>query len=387
MLPSVFDVFRMSNDIPYSMPIVNYFVGYETGFGGRKLIGTIMRFILPNYVDLFHLRLVICGINIMMVAFFVLFVGRTFTIIRTRGVVLWVTLSLYLVSPFSLIHWMSSGLSVSFMETYMIVLTLMWLLLYERYSNTWGYYIATFIIVIVSCLIHHTFCCTFFPIFVAFFAYDILDKAFSWKKMFLYGSICFSMVILLIILWKFSAMNVDIEMLSQNIMRRTSPDVFSKEKDTPSLILLYYLSNSENMAQAFLHTPWRFHELSISIVLLAPIFYLFYAPWLIAFKNSKVQSYRYKYILPPILLTILTMPIFFVATDYSRWFVAWFFGLFVLSWVMLTKKDDLFVRSVKKIYSNHWFVACIIIYASQLHMAYFAGLQEAITLRPHIFIG
>lgn len=367
------------------MPIVNYFVGYETGFGGRKLIGTLMRLILPNYVDLYHLRLVFCGINIMMVALFVLFVGKKIKIIKSRGCVMWATLLLYLVSPFSLIHWMSSGLSVCFMETYMIVLTLIWLLLYEKYRNTWGYYIATFIIAIVCCLIHHTFCCTFFPILVALFTYDILDNAFSWKKTFIYVSICFSMVVLLIILWKFSTMNVDIETLSQNIMKRTSPDVFSKGKDTPSLILLYYLSNSENMAQAFLHTPWRFHELSISVVLLAPIFYLFYAPWIIAFKKSMASSNRYKYLLPPILLTFLTLPIFFVATDYSRWFVAWFFGLFVLSWVTLNQKDYIFAKSVKQLYSNHWFVACIIIYDSQLHMAYFAGLQEAITIRPHLF--
>lgn len=385
MLPSFIDMFRMSNDIPYSMPIVNYFVGYETGFGGRKLIGTLMRFILPDYVELRHLRLVIIAVNAFMSALFVWFVWKTLKKSRNNVWGVLMILALYMLSPFSILRWMSSGLSVSFMETYMIVFTLIWLLLYERCHNTWFYYAATFIIAILCCLIHHTFCCTLFPIFVAVFVYDIFDRGFSPQKLIIYSAICFSTAALLAVLWKFSTMNVDIETLSHNISNRTSPNVFSIENDSSSLQLLYYLTNSENTAQAFLHTPWRFQELIITIVLLSPVFYLFYAPWMIAFGKSKGQTDRYKYLLPPIVLTILTLPIFFLATDYSRWFVAWFFGLFAIAWVVLHQKDRVFSKSIEQLFSHPWIVICVIIYASQLHMAWFAGLQEAIAIRPHLF--
>ena len=280
---------------------------------------------------------------------------------------------------------MSVGLSASFMETYLIILTLTWLMLYERRNNSWLYYVVTIIITIVGCLIHHTFCCTFFPIFVALFAYEIWDNGFSSKKMIIYGGICLLMAIILLVIWCYSTMNIDIEVLADIIEYKTSSEVFSKEKDLPALQLLYYITNTENWSQAFSYTPYRFHELAISLVLLSPLFYLFYAPWIISFVKSKGLPNRYKYFLPPILLTFITLPVFFVATDYSRWFVAWFFGLFAISWVLLCRKDVLFAQCIKQVFSKQMIITCIVVYSSQLHMAYFAGLQEAIIIRPHLF--
>ena len=84
-------------------------------------------------------------------------------------------LALYAAGPFSMFTYVATHLSVCFMETYQLVLVLAWLALYVRHRGRWYYYLATFAVSILGCLVHHTFCCTLFPLMLSLMLFDAFE--------------------------------------------------------------------------------------------------------------------------------------------------------------------------------------------------------------------
>ncbi|MBP5545672.1 MAG: hypothetical protein J6X59_00110, partial [Bacteroidales bacterium] len=66
MLPSFLYAFVIAFDTDWRqwLPTFNYFVGYETGFGGRKLIGTLFNWLFPGTITPAHIRSFILTANI-----------------------------------------------------------------------------------------------------------------------------------------------------------------------------------------------------------------------------------------------------------------------------------------------------------------------------------
>ena len=114
---------------------LNYFVGYETGFGGRKLIGTLCHLIMPYYISKRYILAMMWSAQGVMVVFFSMFVGRTIPCLSFSNVPAIMLAVVYMAGPFSMLHFISTRASVWVVETYMMVLTLSWLFVYLRYRD------------------------------------------------------------------------------------------------------------------------------------------------------------------------------------------------------------------------------------------------------------
>lgn len=308
-----------------------YFVGYETGFGGRKLLGTIFNFILPEQVHHRHLIPFIMGVVVLNLILFATYIYKCLKKNTTSShwpIVL--LLVVYLVSPFSFLRMISH--LVWYADIWLYLATLIFLLLYLNHRNKWWYWPATLIIVIAACLTHHIFCCTFFPMFAALFLYDTLsNNSISLPKSFGYLGICICIGGLFLAIWFFGRNTMDIDTIYDQVSQRTNC-VCTKER-------LYfhwlYGSNAENI-QAMWDMgqfPWRYYQFLPVLILLSPMLALFCAPWIMAIKATKGVE-KIKYLAMFLLPTLLILPMFAVATDYSRWFYSLFFCYMMMPLMM-----------------------------------------------------
>lgn len=372
----------------YGWNILYYHVGYETGFGGRKLLASFCHFVFPEFVTLRNIRTMVIIANFTLVLLFILFTGKS--ILNCRKTSVWLPVSLlYLLGPFSIVAFMTSELSVAFTETYQIVLTLVWLLLWVRYRGKWLFYIATLLVATTCCLQHHTFCCTLFPLYVGLFAYDIIgSNRLHTNKMIVYGSICFILLGILFVIWKFSQMTIGIEELNDWLKEHASVDAFEGSRQAQTAY--YYQTNAENREAISEMFSWRFRygELFWSIVLMLPLLVTVYYPWVRASHtaSSKLSAWRYRLVW--ILITILTVPIFCMAIDYSRWFICYFFSMFAATMAVISTKDRPLSAALSRMYrwfSNHpFFSVALVLYLIGLHCTSYHegdfGLREAIKL-------
>ena len=365
----------------FGWPSLNYHIGYETGFGGRKLVGTLCHLFLPDYVEASHIRILVIAANTLLMALLVWLFAR---VVRTKASAM--MMLLYFLGPFSILAWFDTGMSVIFMETYQLILVVAWLLAYLRWHGRSGFYAFTLVLCVVCGLIHHTFCCTLMPLVAAMLIYDLWDQGrFSWRRLAWTAAIGVAMGILLGSIWLFSRMNLSQEELSARLAATVAPNAY--EADPYVLEVLYYQSNSGNRdASLEVLTRYRQPELVLSLLLLLPLLAVLYWPWVRAARKAENHAWRYR--LAYLSITLLTMPIFFMATDYGRWFVCWFFGLVVLTLVALTRRDALVAEAVDALYAyfrTHWWVALLLaIYLLGLHALSFEGLKEAINIRQFL---
>ncbi len=384
LVPSMIRCIVYAYSFPFGSDPISYyyFIGLDTGFGGRKLMGTLCQWLLPEYVEHRHLRALVITANALMLGLFVWITHRAVSRNIKESLPIALMLLVYLLSPFSLLTWVDSKLSVGFMETHMMVLTLTWLLLYLRWRGRWHFYLSTLVIAAAGIMIHHTFACLFFPLMVALFIYDSLEEnSINWKKAFVYGGICLSLLVLFICIWKFHHMNIDIDSLNNEIRQRAAPDAC--EWNTDELRIRYYGEQSENRAEVF-RKFHRYPEFILSLFMLLPVFFVFYYPWI---KASK-QSRQWKYALIPLSITALTLPSFYMVTDYGRLWTAWFFTLMlslVAVWILKDKNlHDAMKRTILLAKKYWWLALMILVYAFQLHIQGYDGLREAIELRRFV---
>ncbi len=372
--------------------VLNYFVGYATGFGGRKLIGTIFGLFLPEYVQKRHILPIVFGTSVLMVILFCYLICRAVPNKKNYYLPTIAIIILYLISPFSILTYLSSHLSIWAMETYMIVLVLSWLISYIRIRGSLAYYIITLVTIILSTLIHHTFCCLFLPLMLALFTNDILSESFfSTRKTLVYGIICMIEFILFIFIWQFSSMNIDIDTLCQQLDGRTSPGIMFDIKDSngfgkEGIWQYYYATNYENRMQNAPVFKYRYIELVLSLVLMSPLLIIFFYPWIYAIQHSRNKKQHWCYILMPSISICFSIPIFFMATDYGRWWFCLFFCQFLLLLTMIIIKDRRIKAAIASMYyyfsQRPYFASVIYLYILFcLHADPWYGLKEACQIR------
>lgn len=361
-----------------------YFVGYETGFGGRKLLGTIYGLLLPDFVRWTHLRPFIIGINMLMLLLFAGFAIQTLRRLQDDRLAV-PLMAVYLATPFSILGWVHSTMSIYFTETYTLALTLAWLMLYVACPRRWWYYLLTAAIAVTACLIHHTFCCTFFPLMAALMLYDSLPEGrIDWRRAVPYGLICAALGALLAIIWMFSHMNVDYETLHQSVIDRTTEDAYGRG----SLMYDYfYKSNSENSRVGFITWEKRLPmEFVLTLAMLLPALAVLAWPWVAAGRKAGSGRWRYWGVLAADVA--MTLPMFVMATDYGRWWTALCFTLFALPLAVAARGDKAMREALMDMYDyfrRHLLLAAVIVvYLLQLHplpdFPYF-GMQQAMRLR------
>lgn len=361
-------------------PTFNYFVGYEYGFGGRKLIGTLLGPLMPEMVTAKHIRLFILPANLLMLFGAVWFVWRS---LRGKGhsaAPVAVLLALYAANPFSLFAYVHTHLSMCFMETYMLVLVLAWLMLYVRHRGTWYYYAATLLIPVACCLIHITFCGILLPLMLGLMVFDALDGGrLHTGKTVLYALTLALLALLFILLWYWGGMTVDLDTLYDYIASRANQDVLPT-KD--GLRMLYYTGNTD--ASWMAGFSLRF---VVELLMLLPLMALLATPWVVAARQTNDRLERWRYRLPVLIVLLLTVPVFFRATDYSRWWVCWTFSLAMLPLAAFATGDKGMERALQSLWNflkRHWYLPLLLgLYLLQLHNSnrqFFDGMKESAEL-------
>ncbi|MBP3763924.1 MAG: hypothetical protein J6I49_08645 [Bacteroidales bacterium] len=362
-------------------PTYNYFIGYEYGFGSRKLIGTLVGPLLPEVVTAKHIRLLVLPANVLMLLGAVWFVWRCLRAGGRAAVPVAVLTALYAVNPFSLTEWVTSSLSLGFMETYQLVATLVWLLLFLRWRGRWWYYVATLLVTTACCLVHHTFCCTLLPLYTALFVYDTLqDGRLHRGKAIAYGSMLALLLVLFVLLWRCSGMNIDMETLYSRIDGRANQDVLP---DRDGLRMLYYLSNSDNASgRTFDHQ--RDLRFAIELLFMLPLLAILVCPWVVAARRAPAGAARWRYRLVPAIALLMTVPVFFMATDYTRWWTCWTFTLATLPLAAFATGDTLFRQALLQLggfLRRHWWLPPLLAaYLVQFHLDLFEGMVESARL-------
>ena len=59
-----------------AFPTLNYYVGFETGFGGRKLIGTIAHLLFGNHIGVAQIATMMMAAHVLMAGLFLWLVVR-----------------------------------------------------------------------------------------------------------------------------------------------------------------------------------------------------------------------------------------------------------------------------------------------------------------------
>jgi hypothetical protein len=328
-----------------------YFIGYETGFGGRKLIGSLFSLFLPDYVQHRHITPVVFMAFLLLAIMFVVLVCRTIKLKdmksspESRSILCF--LAIYLISANSIFGFI--GQCAGFIDVFLYLLTLAFVFIYIKYRGKWFYYFSTTLIVLAGCLTHHIFCCLFFPLFFALFINEVYsNNQLRVKEFVVYGIITLMLIILFCLIWFFSS-PVDIDAVYEQVCSRTN-GVCIKER-----IVFHWLygSNHENYLSMWENGqfPLRYYQFLPVAVLMTPIIALFYSPWIMAIKNAEKGIQRRKYLLMFLAQNLLFLPIFVIATDYFRWWYAWFFCQIIMMLTMYKIKDYFFCSQMLVVFS------------------------------------
>lgn len=329
-----------------------YFVGYSTGFGGRKFLGWLVSLLYPS-VDVFHhhhLVPFVFGAFCVLVILFVVYVwigfkrGKQYD--DKTGVIVIALVTFYLISSYGI------GRLLPFLAWYadvwLYLITLVFLLLWFKLRGHWTFYVLTAVVAVAGCLVHHIFCCIFFPLFVVLFLYDTFSNdRLNIGKGIVYGAICLGLVVLLYCIWSFSA-PIDIDALYSQVVARTN-NVCTRDR---IVFQWLYGSNADNYKAMWEigQFPFMYYAFLPVLVLLSPMVILLMAPWVMAIKHSRNKVERTKYWLIVLASSLIFLPAFVIATDYNRWWAAWFFCQTMLLVAMCADGNDLIIQQLKRIY-------------------------------------
>ncbi len=363
-------------------PTFNYFIGYEYGFGGRKLIGTLLGPLMPEMVTAKHIRMFVLPANLLMLFGTAWVVWRALADRGVQAVPVALLLAPYAANPFSLFAYVHTHLSMCFMETYQLLLVLLWLALYVKRRSTWYYYLATPLVAILGCLIHHTFCCTLLPLMIGLVLFDTFQNGRLHRGRGTFYAVSLLLLLALFVaLWLFSGMNIGQEELYARIAARANQDVLP---DRDGLRMLYFLSNAENSAGAF--TASRAWQFAVELLFMLPLLVLLATPWVVAARQTYDRIERLRYWLP-LAAQLLVVPVFFMATDYSRWWVCWTFSLAMMPMAAFATGDkgmSVALQTLWQWMKLRWYLPLMLaIYLMQLHNSdrqFFDGMKESADL-------
>jgi CDP-diglyceride synthetase len=182
-------------------------------------------------------------------------------------------------------------------------------------------------------------------------------------------------------------MNIGIGQLNEWFKSHAAVDAYENSRQAQTSY--YYQTNAENRAAIAHVLSWgyRYGELIWSLLLMSPLLIAVYYPWIRASHTAPTKLSAWRYRLVWILITIITIPVFCFAIDYSRWLVCFFFSMFASTIAVLTIRDKNLTAAVLRM--NRYFKAhpiaiiSLVIYMLGMHITPYSnqyGLKEGIDL-------
>ena len=189
--------------------------------------------------------------------------------------------------------------------------------------------------------------------------------------------------VLFLVLWHWGGMSIDLDSLYNRIASRANQDVLPS-KD--GLKMLYYTTNTGTSWVAGFSVRFV-----VELLFMLPLLLLLSAPWIVASRNAGTRIQKARYCLPVLMVVVLTLPIFFRATDYSRWWVCWTFSLAMLPLAATATGDSGLAGALKTLagyFKKRWYLPLLlVVYLLQFHISdrmFFDGMKESELLIDYI---
>jgi len=367
--------------------VISYVIDYQTGFGPRKFIASIVTAIfgVPTIGKIrffaYSISTLLCGLFAWLCD---LYVNRQKKQSEEAYISALYQIVLYLICPASLFFLLKYP-NVGRLDVVLYGLCLLFaVLFYHRNKNRIAYYIGATLLLCIGILTHHIFVATYMTFMVALFVYDIWEQSFDKKRFFAYCGVSVVSVAALASVLLFASMNIP---LDEAIHYNPHMELSRK-----FVCFGYYAHISDHIEQYIIPKwPRLVAGFSLSLVFLAPLFLVVWKIW--RDLNLSLQQKRHRLLLAGVLCSfLLFIPAFTITVDYLRWFGAFFFIQFLLIGYFSYDSNSLFheVNTVvqKNLKNYIFFAALLLIYCGSLDYftsdTYFDGI-ELIMEKLHIY--
>ena len=344
--------------------LCSFTIDYQTGFGGRKLIASIVSLFFSNINPGRLLKLVylISIVGCLLFSYCCnLFIKKLKHRSREANIASVYLTTLYLACPASILFLLKFP-NFGRLDLFLYLSCLLFcFLFYHRDRNRLAYFICVALLLVFNVLSHHIFVVTYMPFFVALFIYDIWAKGFN-RKLFFYHAILAVIVItsfLSIIL--FSSMNISLDEATHyhpavELSRKFVWFIYYAH--ISDHVQIYVLSNLRKLIAGF----------CLTILFLLPMILLGWKIWRDTLKEQDKQA---RYIFWAMQASfLLLIPAFCITVDHARWFAALVYSQFLLIAYFSFEEDSLYSNigeTLGLFVKRHIFLAaCLIVYCSLL---------------------
>lgn len=341
-------IMTMLSNIALSIPHWNFLtfvIDYNTGFGGRKLIGTVVSTILGGFVSIKSVIILMLSFIIIIVSVLSLLIGAFIKRLKSYGHGHYLfsiyTFALYLFCPASLLFLVNSS-NMGRMDGFIIILLFLFIPFYVR--NKYKYSLVL-LLSILSMLIHPIFACTYFAFYMAIMIYDSWSAGVDKRKVFVSLSIC----VILFVFFYF------IQLAPKNVVNVDEAFAYLQSRtDYPlnksSLYYEYYAPMNIHLQDWAI--PNYLHSivgLVLCLIFLSPVFLFFYVFWKGCIKESESKERKRVFIMMNASFLIM-IPAFVVTVDYARWMASYIICQFALIGILTYLGDKFALNSSLNIY-------------------------------------
>lgn len=343
---------------------VNYVIDYSSGFGPRKLIGSILNLLVPgDNVNFAHVIVFLVVANALVIALASSVIGNfiksTLSIGNTKIYYFALLMcAVYIVGPFGL-QYLFHNENFGRMDLFIIACCFIFISI--THTKRPLFYLSSAILMVASCLIHQIFVCVFLPLFCAVYIYRIF-KADHWRKEATYGVLSMGVLTMIFMCIQFFPPNI--YSLSEIVPILQSKTDLSIDK--MAVFYEYYAPISHHL---FEYVPMYIDRLIISFVtsllILSPLLYLLVIFWEGVINSSDNKKYR---------LTIrlindaflLSIPAFICTIDHGRWISALITCQFmIIGWLIYNNDNNVIVATkdfMAKVKSHPFLSVMFIVY-------------------------
>lgn len=367
--------------------IISYVIDYQTGFGPRKLIASVIS-LLFGVPTMGQIRAFAFGISTIICVLFSWLCNTYLNKMRKIGIDYYLSslylIALYLICPAALLFLLQYP-NVGRLDIILYGICLLFcIMFFFRNRNRVLYYCGTMVLLIVGILTHHIFVATYMTFMVALFVYDIWETYFDKKKFLAYLAVGIISCATLASVLLFSSMNMPLDEATHY-----NPHF---ELSRKFVCFGYYAHISDHIQQYFIP---KWHRLAagftLTILFLAPLLLAFWKIWQDLY-NSQSKKRNQLLLIGVHSSFLLFIPAFCITVDYLRWFGAFIFLQLLLmayfSFDGTCKYNNIGTIIYKRLKQHIFFAAFLLIYLSAFK--YFTSdtyfdIVELIMEKLHIY--
>lgn len=305
--------------------LCSYVISYQTGFGGRKLIASIINLFF-GVVTLGKIRILIYILSTLICAVFSLLCNEFLKKAERNGQERFscsaFIVAFYLLCPASIMYLLQYP-NLGRPDAYLYTLCLLLCpLFYYRKKSRLLYFISLTFLMMVAILTHHVFVASFMSFFVALFIYDIWEKGFDVTLFWKYGIVAIITGGTLLLVMTKTIMNIDLDEAIH-----FNPNITLSRK----MVCYGYYAHITDHMQYYVtpKLPRLAAGFCLSNLFLSPLLFALWHIWHQLYL-SLTQTRTKKLLLGILGSSLLLIPAFCITIDYPRWFSAFFFMQFLL---------------------------------------------------------